>query len=178
LTKSELRKALRFRLDALAPEARAEKSAAICREVASSAEWERARLVGLFSPLASEPDVDLLWAVLGERAVCYPRMDGESLVFLRVPNRSALLESRWNLLEPPHRGDAVVPPESIDLLLVPGMAFTRDGHRMGRGRGYYDRFLAHPALRAATFGICFAEQVVPRLPMEEHDRPVTRVVSA
>lgn len=179
MTKPELRKAIRARLGAVPPEALAEKSAAICRAVAHTSEWSNARTVGFFSPLPSEPNIDLLWAVLGERTVCYPRIDGENLVFIQVPDRAALLESaRWNLLEPPHRDEHVVPPGELDLVFVPGVAFTADGHRMGRGKGYYDRFLAHPGFRAPAFGICFAEQLVAHLPMEDHDRPVSRVFSA
>ncbi|MEI6562628.1 MAG: 5-formyltetrahydrofolate cyclo-ligase [Verrucomicrobiota bacterium] len=179
MTKPELRKAIRVRLAALTPEAKVEKSAAICRALAHTQEWRAARTVGFFSPLDSEPNVDLLWAVLGDRTVCYPRIHGEDLVFIQVPDREALLESeRWNLLEPPHRDEHVVSPGEMDLCFVPGMAFTADGHRMGRGKGYYDRLLAHPAFRAPAFGICFAEQLVAHLPMEAHDRPVSGVFSA
>ena len=179
MTKSELRKAIRVRLAALPPEAQAEKSAALCRAIAHTPEWRAARKVGFFAPMASEPNVDLLWAVLGERTVCYPRIHGEDLVFLSVPSREALLESaRWNLLEPPHRDEHVVPVEGIDLFFVPGIAFTADGHRLGRGKGYYDRLLAHPAFCSPAFGVCFAEQLVAHLPMENHDRPVSRVFSA
>ncbi|MEI6351894.1 MAG: 5-formyltetrahydrofolate cyclo-ligase [Verrucomicrobiota bacterium] len=176
MTKTELRKAIRLRLQSISAEARAENSAAICREVAQTREWRDARVVGFFSPLGSEPNVDLLWSVLENRAVCYPRVVGEHLVFIRVPDRSALLESRWNLLEPPHENGAEVPLSEIDLLLVPGMAFTRDGHRMGRGGGFYDRLLGSENFRAPTFGICFAKQIVPRLPMEDHDQRVKRVI--
>jgi len=178
MTKPELRKAIRTRLASLSEEERAAKSAAICREIAASDEWAAGRTVGFFSPLASEPNVDLLWAVLGARTVCYPRIDGDNLVFILVPSRAALLESRWNLLEPPHREDAVVPLEELDLLLVPGLAFTPGRHRMGRGKGFYDRLLSRPALRATSFGVCFAPQIVPHLPTEEHDQPVTRLVFA
>ena len=179
MTKPELRKAIRIRLAALTPEAKAEKSAALCRAAAHTPEWRDARAVGFFSPMASEPNVDLLWAVLGERTVCYPRIHGDDLVFIRVPSREALLESeRWNLLEPPHRDEHVVPVAEIDLFFVPGIAFTADGHRMGRGKGYYDRLLAHPSFRSTAFGVCFAEQLVAHLPMEDHDRPVNRVFAA
>jgi 5-formyltetrahydrofolate cyclo-ligase len=179
VTKPELRKTIRVRLAALSPKAKAEKSAAVCRAVAHAPEWEAARNVGFFAPMDSEPNIDLLWAVLGERTVCYPRVAGEDLVFIQVPSREALLESsRWNLLEPPHREEHVVPVGGIDLFFVPGMAFTASGHRMGRGKGYYDRLLAHPAFRAPAFGVCFAEQLVAHLPMEDHDRPVSRVFSA
>jgi len=179
VTKPELRKTIRVRLAALPPEAREAKSAALCRSILPTPEWQAARVVGFFSPLPSEPDIDLLWAVLGERTVCYPRIDGDNLVFIAVPDREALLESvRWNLLEPPHRDEHVVAPDELDLLFVPGVAFTANGHRMGRGKGYYDRLLAHPTFQAPTFGVCFCEQIVPHLPLEDHDRPVSRVFSA
>ena len=178
MPKSEIRKAIRLGLRALDSAGLAGKSAAICQALSATDEWRQARCVGLFSPLPSEPDVNLLWKAMTEHTACYPRIDGERLVFLRVPNHGVLLESRWNLREPEHRADCVVELSEIDLLLVPGMAFTRDGHRLGRGGGYYDRLLAEPTLRAALFGVCFAEQIVPQVPMEDHDRPVQRVFFA
>ncbi len=178
MTKSELRNAIRYRLQTLSPEARAEKSARLCKAIAATEAWQTAKTVGFFSPLPGEPNVELLWAVLGERTVCYPRVVGDDLIFIRVPDRSALITSRWNLLEPPHREDDCVPPGALDLILVPGMAFTADGHRMGRGKGYYDRYLAQPEIRATLFGVAFSEQQVPTLPMESHDIPMTRVFFA
>jgi 5-formyltetrahydrofolate cyclo-ligase len=179
VTKSDLRKAIRIRLEALNPEVKARKSAAICRSVAHTPEWQTSRVIGFFSPLPNEPDIDLLWAVLGERTVCYPRVQGDNLIFISVPDREALLESeRWNLMEPPHSDERVMPVEALDFLFVPGIAFTAEGHRMGRGKGYYDRFLVQPGFRATANGVCFAEQFVPHLPMEDHDRPVDRVFSA
>lgn len=178
MTKSELRNAIRYRLQAVPPESRAEKSALLCEAIAASDPWREAKTVGFFSPMATEPNVDLLWAVLGERAVCYPRVVGDDLVFIRVPDRSALITSRWNLMEPPHREDDCIAPSLLDLLLVPGIAFTADGHRMGRGKGYYDRFLAQPGCRATPFGVAFSEQRVPLIPMEPHDIPMARVFFA
>ena len=178
MVKSEIRKAVRLWLRALEPAALAVKSAAICRKLGATDEWQHARTVGLFSPLPSEPDVNLLWPTMAGRTACYPRIDGERLVFLRVPDPTALLESRWKLREPEHREACVAAVSDLDLLLIPGMAFTRDGHRLGRGGGYYDRLLAEPNLRATLFGVCFAEQIVPNLPMEGHDRAVRRVFFA
>ena len=179
MTKPELRKAIRVRLAALSFEEKAEKSAAICRAASHTLPWQEARTVAFFSPLPEEPNIDLLWAVLGERIVCYPRVDGDDLVYIWVPDREALLESeRWNLLEPPHLDERVIPVENIDLLFVPGIAFTSGGHRMGRGMGYYDRFLAKPGYRATSYGVCFTEQIVPHLPLEDHDQPVHQVFSA
>jgi 5-formyltetrahydrofolate cyclo-ligase len=163
----------------LTPEAIAQKSAALCLDLSHTPEWRAAHSVGLFAPLDTEPNVDLLWAVLGKKAVCYPRVCGGDLVFLRVAGREALLRSAlWNLMEPPHEDEHVVEPGEIDLLVVPGVAFTADGHRMGRGKGFYDRYLASPGFRATRFGVCFSEQLVPHLPVEDHDLPMTRVFAA
>ena len=81
------------------------------------------------------------------------------------------------------RGAAVVLPEAdpdpalVDVVVVPGVAFTRDGHRLGQGGGWYDRFL--PQLRPActTIGVCFREQVVDAVPVEPHDVAIDLVVT-
>jgi 5-formyltetrahydrofolate cyclo-ligase len=129
-----------------------------------------------------EPDVNGLWdepGALAGKTVAYPRVTGGELLFITVPSRSVLVESPpWHLLEPPLNGPnpaQIIPPQALDLLLVPGMAFTAEGHRMGHGKGFYDRYLARPGFRAVTFGICFAEQQVAHLPLEPHDKPVQRV---
>ena len=177
MSKSDLRKTIRLRLKDVSGAVRAGKSAHICEELAAAEAWRTARTVGLFAPLPSEPDVELLWAAVDGRTLCYPRIAGKSLVFLRIPGPSVLLETNGKLREPPHLTEALVPIEKLDLLLVPGVAFTPDGHRLGRGGGYYDRLLADPALRAPAFGVCFEEQLTECLPMEAHDRPVKRVIS-
>ena len=65
--------------------------------------------------------------------------------------------------------------DQIDVALVPGMAFDAAGHRLGRGRGYYDRFLAaHPQLH--TIGVCFPFQRVADVPSEAHDIMINEVI--
>ena len=178
MTKPELRKSIRLRLRELCPGVLAEKSAAICKSVTCTPEWETAGTIGIFAPLPTEPDVERLWPEVGSRTFCYPRVHGERLIFLRVADRAALEPSHRNLREPPHAVDGIVAPGSLDLLLVPGVAFTPGGRRLGRGGGFYDRLLADPALRASTFGVCFAEQLREHLPLEPHDQAVKRVFSA
>jgi 5-formyltetrahydrofolate cyclo-ligase len=69
----------------------------------------------------------------------------------------------------------VVPIDQIDLAVVPGLAFDLEGRRLGRGKGYYDRFLAQPGCRALAVAVAFEFQVVPTLPSEKHDRDMTLV---
>ena len=65
----------------------------------------------------------------------------------------------------------------IDIILLPGVAFSRDGGRLGRGAGYYDRLLGHKGWRAKKTGICFDCQLVSELPVESHDHPVDCIVT-
>lgn len=70
-----------------------------------------------------------------------------------------------------------LPPERMDLVIVPGLAFDRNGHRLGRGGGYFDRFLEKVPAQVPRIGLAFRFQVVARLPRESHDQPVDRVIT-
>lgn len=77
---------------------------------------------------------------------------------------------------------AVVPEADIeaswpDLVVVPGLAFTAAGHRLGQGGGWYDRFLSQVRADCTTIGVCFAEQILESLPIEAHDVAVDHVVT-
>jgi 5-formyltetrahydrofolate cyclo-ligase len=70
-----------------------------------------------------------------------------------------------------------VAPESIDVVIVPGLAFTATGERLGQGGGWYDRFLARVRPECVTIGVGFQQQLLAELPTEAHDIPLTLVVS-
>lgn len=70
-----------------------------------------------------------------------------------------------------------VPPQEIDLVLVPGAAFDYQGHRIGYGQGYYDRFLPKLRINAGVIGLAFACQVVEKIEPAEHDYPVSWLVT-
>ncbi len=82
-----------------------------------------------------------------------------------------------------HGKQVVVPgdepdPSSVDVVVVPGLAFTTDGHRIGQGGGWYDRFLAGIGPDTVTIGVGFREQLVDELPVEPHDVRLHHVVTA
>jgi len=70
-----------------------------------------------------------------------------------------------------------VPISEIDLVLVPGLGFTANGFRIGRGMGFYDRFLAQPEFVGVSCGLAFEEQIVPALPVLDHDVPLSMLVT-
>tara|TARA_B100000959_G_scaffold281266_1_gene344946 strand:- start:406 stop:969 length:564 start_codon:yes stop_codon:yes gene_type:complete len=85
-----------------------------------------------------------------------------------------LVETRHNIKEPIHRHP--IPTDSVDIILVPGVGFNANGTRLGKGGGFYDRFLEHhrPPI---VLGIAFDEQIVDTIPSEEHDQKMTAVIT-
>lgn len=103
-----------------------------------------------------------------------PKVVGDELE-LRLYDPNCLVEGYAGILEP--SGEAlIVPPTEIQLALVPGLAFARDTQRpdlvwrMGRGKGFYDRFL--PSLNCPVYGVAFPFRVVPELPLDPWDKPL------
>jgi len=102
-----------------------------------------------------------------------PRVDGEALMIHWVADREELVIGRFGILEP--RADAPPAGISFDLILVPGIAFDRNGGRLGRGRGYYDRFLA--CASGFVSGVCFDDQLVSEVPCEPHDARMDAIIT-
>jgi 5-formyltetrahydrofolate cyclo-ligase len=128
----------------------------------------------LFAPARTEPDLDLLWETdaLEDHLVSYPRCEGDALVFHPVRALSELLPGRFGLRQP-------VPGPSLkqlDLIAVPGLAFTGKGGRLGRGAGFYDRFLSMVPLTTIKIGVCFEFQRLSAIPHESHDIQMDAVV--
>jgi len=165
--KESLRKRLRAERAAIAPAELRAASEACCRHAAPLV--SRANVVAFYAATRGEIDPAELASGVG-RAV-WPRIDGATLSFHEGP----LEPGRFGIPAP--RSDApAAAPEQIDLVLVPGLAFDRSGHRLGYGRGYYDAALA-AAPRALRVGLCHAFQLVDRLPVRAGDEPVDYLVT-
>ena len=139
-------------------------------------EFDELRCVALYASTSGEPDTRPLFELLVDcgREVLFPRCtDGGRLDFVKVEDWSALKPGRFGLLEPAGSASfqALV---SVDLFLIPGLAFDRRGARLGRGGGYYDRSLPTEAL---AWGLAFEAQWVGAVPMEGHDRFVDGVLT-
>ena len=87
-----------------------------------------------------------------------------------------LIKGNYGILEPKSEKIEPIDPSEIDLVLVPGLAFDQVNNRLGRGKGYYDRFLAKLPRNVKTIGLAFDFQIVKHLPVTELDIPLSRVV--
>lgn len=180
--KAALRRRMRALLRAVAPEARRERSLAAARRLAGLPEAASAVNVLSFRSLATEPDTALVVAALGSgRRVFFPRLEGGSLVFVRVGAATTWRPGERGIEEPASgevfgAGDLVSGPT---IVLVPGLAFGERGERLGRGGGHYDRALASAPFcgRAVAVGLGCDLQVLASVPTAEHDVPMTFVVT-
>lgn len=123
----------------------------------------------------------LIRAALAQgKVVTVPKVERQSKGLLACRLRSfpgPLRPGAYGILEPVGEALELWPPEQLDLVVVPGLAFDPAGHRLGYGGGYYDRFLAGPAAQATAIGMAFREQVLAHLPVEPLDRSVSAVVT-
>ena len=174
--KNQLRLSIRA-MQPMPPDLRAEKSARLCDAIRLAEAWHTARTVAIFAPLPGEPDVEMLWAHAESRTFAYPRVEGDWLALHTVRSPLELQPRQWGLREPAANPGSAVAPDSMDLILVPGIAFSRSGARLGRGRGYYDRLLSTLPDHVCKIGVCFDFQLVPELPTDPHDQAVDLVAT-
>ena len=175
--KAALRTQIRASLKALPLSERQAGDALLFQRFLSLPQTAAASTLLLYHGMGTEPDtvrlLEPLWA-LGKR-VCLPRcLPGKQMEARLVQRESILIPHRWGMLEP-GTDCALVTPEEIDLVLVPGLAFDHSGGRLGQGGGFYDRWLA--GFSGVTAGLCRDLVLLDRVPREAHDRSVDLVVT-
>lgn len=177
MTKTELRQEIKHRKAACSAEERATLSQRVVEQLLQSERWKAAHTVLLYHSLPDEVDTHelLLRAMADGKRVLLPAVVGDDLELRLFHAPETLNEGAFHIQEP--TGAAFTDYEAIELAVVPGVAFTRDGRRLGRGRGYYDRLL--PRLSAAYLtGLCWPFQLVEDLPTESFDIRLHAVISS
>jgi len=173
-TKSELREAVRARIALLSASELDEKSRDICGRVLACSLYRGARTILFYAPTPDEVDTMPIArdALEQSKRVCFPAIDWEKRSLRPVAvdsiDENAFVTHRHGIREPASGSE--LGPEQIDLVIVPGVAFTESGDRLGRGAGFYDRFLA--TCPAARLGVCFREQIVDSVQADTHDVPM------
>lgn len=175
-----LRRRLRDERQALSDDEIRVASAAVCAHVAALSSFARARAVALYAATRGEIDTADLRAPLHARGLsayypCVAASDAPRLHFRALDAATALVAARFGILEPPPHA-AEIPAAELDVVLVPGVAFGRDGGRLGYGRGYYDSAL-RDAPRALRIGLAHEFQVVDHIPPRNGDEPVDLIVT-
>lgn len=169
--KAAVREKIRAVLSELTRTQRDDAAVELCARLIEQPEWKNARSVLLFAPLADEPNVRPLLhsALAGDKLTALPRFNAASGHYEAavVSDLSKdFVEGKFGILEPA-AACPIADLKRLDLILVPGVAFDWQGHRLGRGKGFYDRLLS--AVSGKTCGVAFDQQLVSTLPVEPHD---------
>lgn len=180
--KDALRETFRTYRVQLSPEDVAAKSASIIRRVEALSEVQDARTLHCYWPMVDRGEIDTRPFIhaLYDRGVrvVLPVVanfndEAPTLVHRRYDGPDALRPNRWGLQEPVNT--ASVPPDALDVVIVPAFGAGRNGHRIGHGYGYYDVFLA--PLDVPTVTLVYDACLVDTVPAEAHDVPVSIIVT-
>ncbi|MBI2303079.1 MAG: 5-formyltetrahydrofolate cyclo-ligase [Armatimonadetes bacterium] len=181
LSKRECRALALARRDAMTADERADASQAINERVAARPAFQNARRIMLYATMRGEVDTAVLigraLAAGQELAVPVTIWEEHRLLPVRLRDPARLIAARHGVPEPLPEEWEPIEPDSLDLLLVPGVAFDRAGYRLGYGAGLFDGFLAGLGPTLPRWGLAFDVQVMDRLPVAPHDQRVHAVVT-
>ncbi|MGG2064400.1 5-formyltetrahydrofolate cyclo-ligase [Bacillus sp. S14(2024)] len=177
--KKRLRKEILQRMNTLSEEQYTTLSAKIADSLYKQREWIEARTIGI--TLSMEREVNT-YAIIEKaweegKAIVVPKCNRETktMTFHQITNFEQLETVYMNLREPDPSITEEVSAEEINLLLVPGVAFTRKGERVGYGGGYYDRYLVN--YKEKTLSLVFDFQIVSHIPVEPFDKTVQKIIT-
>lgn len=188
MNKNTLRASMKEFLAGISPEERHARSLAACHNLMTTREFKNSQMIMIFLSMPSEVETSTvaLKAWQEGKSVAVPRVDWNSKRMEPVEIKSLDTGMQTTAigggpgvtgLREPISG-TVVPLGLIDMVVIPGLAFDRRGFRVGRGRGFYDRFLAQQDFQGIRAALCFHEQLQGEsIPCEPHDVPMNLIVT-
>ena len=151
-------------------------SLTVVERLKANSQFSHARTLFIYSSLSDEVDTTTLLdslALCGKTVVLPKVVDAENMELRLYIGRQDFAVGSYGIMEP--TGKLFTALHDIDVAVVPGMAFDRNGHRLGRGKGYYDRMLAQMP-QAYKIGICFDFQLMENIPHDTHDISMDEVI--
>lgn len=176
-TKGALREFFKKRVQHLSKEKRRSAEKALVRHLIQAPEFQRARVIGAFFSIDWEiPIQSCLKKILNQgKILLLPKIRGVNLSFYRVDDLKTMVPGPYGLLEP-----ASTKPYSLGrcrMLLIPAVALSFKGERLGRGGGYYDRLLRKTPKTLLRVGVAFFCQIVEKLPTTRNDQKVDCILT-
>ncbi len=177
MDKKTLRAEIRAKKRAMTAQEIEEKSAALAKAFYETAEYKNAKTIYGYLPYNQEVRTTqmLAHALADGKRVAVPKVYGDTMKFILLSDLTQVAKGYAGIPEPIADGPVAADPTA--LVLMPGLAFDPEGHRLGYGGGFYDKFLAaepdHP-----TLALCYDFQMLPHLDTESYDIPVDRVLWA
>ena len=187
-SKKALRKIVREKVSGISLEEKKRQSDLVARKVLKSKDYLDAKTISIYLHMDDEIQTEsILKQALDDGKICYiPKyfIGGQLMEMVRLKDMEdfhTLPLTKWNIKQPSDHDirEEALETGSLDLILVPGMAFTQKGHRLGRGKGYYDTYLAKAkskGLNPVTLALAFKEQILSEIPVDSHDELINQVI--
>ncbi|MBU0615096.1 MAG: 5-formyltetrahydrofolate cyclo-ligase [Nanoarchaeota archaeon] len=171
--KHSLREKVRNQRNNLSKEFVRSNSQIIKQKLFQTKEYQKAKSVLFYVSFGNEVNtLEMIKEALAEKIVAVPIVQENDIVASVIKDIKELdSANKFGIKEPSFINSI----EKIDLVIVPGLAFDRQGYRLGFGKGYYDKFLSK--LSTKTIGICFDFQILDKLPAEEHDIRIDKIIT-
>lgn len=159
-------------------ERRHELSQAIQEKLIKSPLWPQAGSVALYAAVKGEVMTHRLFQKALERGlhVYFPRVE-QGIKFYEVSSPDDLQRGSWSILEPKMSCPELASDETLNLLVVPGIAFSKNGYRVGYGRSFYDRYLDSQGAPPTSVGLAYDFQMIDSFPLDHWDRALSAVVT-
>ncbi len=138
--------------------------------------YKCSKVIGIYYSLEDEVDtIELIdYSIKIGKTVCIPKvLSNNTMSFYKIIDRSNLVKSSFNILEP--NTNNLVNPNDIDLMIVPGIVFSKELYRIGYGGGYYDRYLKDT--NSYKIGLSFKETLVDYLPHNDYDVKLNLIIT-
>jgi 5-formyltetrahydrofolate cyclo-ligase len=180
MDKQQLRQQMRTQLWSYSVEQLVRMSQSACKNLTETPEFQNASTIMAFLSMPHEIDTTpfIVYAWQHTKAVAVPKISWQQrhMIPVQINSLETGIATEAGGLRNPVTG-IPVPLEDIDLVITPGLAFDKNGNRLGRGGSYYDRFFPHEKLRAVKCGFAFSDQLVPVVPTTEYDQPIDMLVT-
>ncbi|MFZ8803677.1 MAG: 5-formyltetrahydrofolate cyclo-ligase [Candidatus Calescibacterium sp.] len=139
------------------------RSELLCKEIVRNQDFARAEKIACFFGVKGEPDTSYILRYYKEKFICLPKVVGGEIVFLKFEGK--LKKGAFEIPEP--CSNYIVPPQEIDLFLVPGVIFDLRGFRVGYGKGFYDKVLVRSSEKSKKIALCWSFQVFREIKEEK-----------
>lgn len=157
-----------------------DKSKKIMRKLFSSREFKKAQTIMFYASKKEEVDTHIMIdeALKMGKRVALPRCTSQKTIIPKeITSRNKDLEKGDHDIYEPKKKCKHIQPKDLDLIIVPGVAFDKKNIRLGRGKGYYDKFLKDLPGRIPSIGLAFDFQIKACLPKDSHDIPVSKIIT-
>ncbi|XP_015367696.1 PREDICTED: 5-formyltetrahydrofolate cyclo-ligase [Diuraphis noxia] len=181
IAKTNLRNSLKKKLSHMTASEIEEQSKIITNKVLSHPVYTRSNRVSIYLSMDSEVQTNnIVENIFHSKKTCFiPKYNKFEMLMVEIKSLdeiNSLPKTKWNISQPADNDmhEDALTTGGLDLIIVPGLGFTIDGKRLGRGKGYYDRCIIeykkkYPFNNLKTIGLAFSEQICDDIPMSQHD---------